>query len=104
MEIIPTSNGEIELWLSSEPENFRTIAEFVKNFLGGEWLKQADGLDQSYWELSVEGQTITVHREHYLGVAIFTRESEPTRRLLEKVKAFFDEKSKQGGAQSAGPA
>jgi hypothetical protein len=56
------------LFVSDDPDDFVRIAVGAQKLLGGELGECAHGLDQSYWDLSVDGATITIHREHYIGV------------------------------------
>ncbi|MHC8338647.1 hypothetical protein [Pseudomonas sp. HLT2-19-2] len=37
----------------------------------------ADGLDQRYWDLEVEGQVITLHLEHCLGIMLLVEDAGP---------------------------
>ncbi|MEE5103044.1 DUF3630 family protein [Pseudomonas alliivorans] len=55
---------------------FNAIAATLEQGLGGEWLLKADGLDQRYWDLAVEGGVMTLHLEHYLGIMLLV-ENEP---------------------------
>ncbi|WP_231652375.1 hypothetical protein [Pseudomonas californiensis] len=55
---------------------FNAIAAVMERELGGEWVVQADGLDQRYWDLAVDGGVITLHLEHYLGIMLLV-ENEP---------------------------
>jgi hypothetical protein len=91
MNIERTSGGKIELWLSDDPKQFRRLAAFVKSKLGGHWAEQVDGLDQSYWDLEVQGKKITVHREHYLGVSVFSDDERSQHLLLEQLMRDFEQ-------------
>lgn len=93
MKFERTNSGQIEIRLSYDPGQFRRIAEKVRTKLGGEWLARIDGLDQSYWDLNVAGQKITVHREHYLGVSVFSADDPSKRLLLERLLVEFDTKN-----------
>lgn len=61
---------------------FNAIAMTLEQELGGEWLIKADGLDQRYWDLSVDGGVITPHLEHYLGIMLLV-ENEPASAQLD---------------------
>ena len=61
---------EIQISEASDWQLFAAIAETLEHGLKGEWTVKADGLDQRYWDLCVEGQTITLHLEHYLGISL----------------------------------
>jgi len=93
MKIERTPTGLVELRLSENPDDFRRLAEVVQKALKGKWKHQADGLDQSYWDLDVDGEILTVHREHYLGVSVFGQPDEAKVRLLEKLKGALESKT-----------
>lgn len=63
--------GRTEVRLSENPDDFTRIAHLIENAFSGEWMKKLNGLDQSYWDYSVTGIMLTLHREHYLGVSLF---------------------------------
>ena len=89
MNIEYTTTGRIELHLTDDPDQFRNIAEMVRVILAGRWTEQIDGLDQSYWDLDVQGTLITVHREHYLGVSVFCDDGAPQRLVLDQLRREF---------------
>ncbi len=91
MRIDRTNPGQIELRLSANPEEFEHYSELVRALLNGVWVEKLDGLDQSYWDLTVQAQKFTLHREHYLGVSIFAEDNASTRSLLEKLKRSLEE-------------
>lgn len=35
--------------------------------------KQLNGIDQSYWDLKIDGLLFCLHYEHYLGVSLYYR-------------------------------
>ncbi|WP_249582574.1 hypothetical protein [Pseudomonas viridiflava] len=61
---------------------FNAIALTLEQELNGEWLTKADGLDQRYWDLAVDGGVITLHLEHYLGIMLLV-ENEPANAQLD---------------------
>jgi hypothetical protein len=93
MKIERTESGGIDLWLSRESNGLYRLAELVREKLGGEWSRQLDHHDQSYWDLDVRGMKITVHREHYLGVVVFCDDTLGHRELLEQLLCAFDSKA-----------
>jgi hypothetical protein len=90
MKLERTPTGRVELRLSKDPDQFSQLAEFVRKTLKGKWKQQADGLDQSYWDLDVDGKIVTVHREHYLGVSVICDEDEEKVHLLEKLMSALE--------------
>jgi hypothetical protein len=85
-----TELGVIEICLSRNSDEFSRLAELVKDKLGGEWSQQLDHQDQSYWDLACCGTTITVHREHYLGVFVCCGDTLANRQLLERLLRDLD--------------
>ena len=90
MQLKSTPNGLIELRLSKDGDRFYYFAELVRAELNGVWKEQLDGLDQSYWDLDVDGVVLTVHREHYLGVSVYCSADDSKVALLERLKRAFD--------------
>ena len=77
-------SNRVEIHLADDPEQFRQLAESLRSLLGGLWTAQLDGLDQSYWDLSTPYGTVTIHREHYLGVSVWGASA-----ALERVRSDF---------------
>jgi len=69
--------SDIHLSDSSDRELFTRIAEELQQTLNGTWTTQASGLDQYYWDLAVDGQVITLHLEHYLGIMLLVEDADP---------------------------
>jgi hypothetical protein len=90
MKIERTDAGLIELRLSDDSEQFIRLAEEVRKKLSGQWIEKVDGLDQSYWDLDVQGEKITVHREHYLGVSVFSDDQPAKRSVLERLQSLLE--------------
>jgi len=90
MKIERTTNGNIELRLSGDPEQFKRLAESVQKKLHGKWIEQLDAFDQSYWNLDIDGKILIVHREHYLGVSVFCDDDPAKRKLLEQLMRDFE--------------
>jgi hypothetical protein len=73
----PPPPREIYLSQTSDRDLFNRIASELARGLGGTWTAQINGLDQRYWDLAVEGQTITLHLEHYLGIMLLVEDADP---------------------------
>lgn len=73
--------------VSDDPDDFVRVALQAHAMLGGELGECAHGLDQSYWDLTVDGAVITIHREHYSGVMVFCEEHPLHIALLERYQA-----------------
>ena len=89
MKIERTDTGLVELRISDDPEQFKYLAEEVRKKLGGRWIEKLNGLDQSYWDLHVQGEKVTVHREHYLGVSVFCEEQPAKVSVLERLQSLL---------------
>jgi hypothetical protein len=79
--------NDLSVHVSDDPEDFLKIALQASKILGGELGQCFHGLDQSYWDICANGRTITVHREHYCGISIFSAD-EPTSIGLLKQYAY----------------
>lgn len=53
---------------NAHPSVFTTVTSALQSCLGGTWEDRANGLDQRYWDLRVDGDLLTVHLEHLLGI------------------------------------
>jgi hypothetical protein len=73
--------------VSDDPEDFVRIAVEAHQALGGELGECLHGLDQSYWDLTVDGAVITIHREHYVGVTVICADEPAAVALLERYRA-----------------
>ena len=56
--------------------------------LGGAWAQRVSEMDTMYWDLVVDGASITLHLEHYLGISVYPTDgsnaSDDSRELLER--------------------
>jgi hypothetical protein len=95
MKIERTPTGKAELRLSDDTEQFKSLAEAVRRKLAGKWVERLDDFDRSYWDLDVQGQTITVHREHFLGVSVFCDDEPAKTELLEQLKLSFEAEARR---------
>lgn len=60
----------IEISENADWKLFEDMAKVLAQGLGGCWTEKIDGSDQRYWDLLVDGQTLTLHLEHYLGISV----------------------------------
>ncbi len=90
MKLERTPTGLIELQLSDDGSQFLHFAELVRKVLNGKWTEKINGLDQTYWDLDVQGQIITLHREHYLGVSVFCKDKPEEKAVLERLKRILE--------------
>ena len=80
----------VELRISDDPEQFKRLVEDIRKKLGGRWIEKLDGLDQSYWDLDVQGEKVTLHREHYLGVSVFCDDQPAKVSVLERLQSLLE--------------
>jgi hypothetical protein len=72
--------------VSDDPDEFVQVALRVQALLGGTLGECLHGLDQSYWDLTVDGAVITIHREHYSGVMLICKDEPGAVALLERYR------------------
>jgi hypothetical protein len=90
MEIVRTPTGLFEMSLSEDESQFVHFAGLVREALNGEWEEKINGLDQTYWDLNVQGEIVTLHREHYLGVSVICHDKPEERAVLERLKQILE--------------
>jgi len=81
---------ENELLISPESNwsLFEKVAETLEFELSGSWVEKTDGIEQRYWDLQIEGELLTLHLEHYLGILAFSE----SRNLLLRAKLVIERK------------
>lgn len=72
MKIAKSSSGEVELHISDNPDLFDNIANKIIEITNATVIEKIDSLDQSYWDIKIDGEAFTIHREHYLGIKLFS--------------------------------
>jgi hypothetical protein len=89
-----TTDGFTEARLSENPDDLCWVAGLIERGFGGQWIKKLNGLDQSYWDYSLDGVMLTLHREHYMGVSIFPALAEGdvgrANELVLRIGAYFE--------------
>lgn len=78
----------MELRISEEADwdLFEVIAQKLEQGLQGVWTQRADGFDERYWDFLVDGHTLTLHLQHYLGIYLFNTQRGQSTDLL--VRAY----------------
>ena len=61
---------EVEVSTVADQGLFERLACSLETGMGGRWTQRLDGLDERYWDLQIETQTITLHLQHYLGICV----------------------------------
>lgn len=85
MKYLTTLNGELELHICDDSDRFVEVAKKIQALTGGYFTAQIDGVDQSYWDITICRQQYTIHREHYLGVSISSG-ADNARTIFEKIE------------------
>ena len=91
-----TSNGRLELDISDDSSwtEFERLARHISAAFEGRIEAKIDGLDQRYWDIEIEGEVVTLHLEHYLGICLFAAKAEGdevVRRVGEFLGLLFSE-------------
>lgn len=78
----------IEISEKADRKLFEDVARTLEQGLGGYWKAKLDALDQRYWDMLVDGHTLTLHFEHYLGISVFVLDiaDETAQRVLALLK------------------
>jgi hypothetical protein len=80
----------LSIHMSDDPDDFGRIGWQAFRLLGGELGEPAHGLDQSYWDLTLDGGVITIHREHYSGVIVFCENDPASIALFERYRSVVE--------------
>jgi hypothetical protein len=78
--------------VTDEPDSqvFEYLAAALMQDLQGKFTEKLTGIDEAYWDLQVEDDTIVLQLQHYLGIMIhpagLSKATDGERRLL--VRAF----------------
>ena len=87
----PFDDGHLALQLSSADSPF-PLSRFARALVrehGGEITQRVDGPDESYWDIVVDGQVLTLHRQHYLGVFLCATDA-ASEAVLERLVPFAE--------------
>jgi hypothetical protein len=59
--------------ITQEPDNrlFKQLTDDFVALMKAEVKERLDGLDQRYWDFSVDNVVFTLHQEHYLGISLW---------------------------------
>lgn len=85
----------LEIFISdhSDWRLFEEVGAAIQSEFDGEWLARADGLDQRYWDIRIEGSVVTLHLEHYSGIMLFPEDNSvdghASKAVLEKIYQFL---------------
>ena len=84
-------HGRLEAIISDESDwrLFETLSQLIVKEFNGVITAQLDGFDQRYWDIQIEGQTLTLHLEHYLGIMLFGYDEQGDA-LVRKICIFLE--------------
>ncbi len=85
------ADQSLAAWLSNDPSKFKTLCDQVVDELGGEIKEELIDLEQSYVDVEVDGQLITLHSEAFMGVAVMATTPE-TEETVKRVAEHIDTK------------
>jgi hypothetical protein len=85
MKYSKTLTGDLELHICDNEDRFVEVAQKIQVVTNGLFGEKADGLDQSYWDIVINGSLYTIHRDHYLGVSIFSGATD-AKKIFEKIE------------------
>lgn len=94
----PFDDGLLALQLSTDAARF-PFAKFAGALVrerGGEITERLDGPDESYWDIVVDGQGLTLHRQHYLGVFLCATDA-ASEVVLERLVPFAESYLRRAG-------
>ncbi len=84
-----TSYPQITVSEPADMQLFEKIASAVESEIEGQWKEKLTSPDQCYWDYESEGEKVTLHYEHYLGITVFPKDGEhhspKSLDLLEKI-------------------
>ncbi len=66
-------SGRLTIWLSDDADDFNVFAHEMTSRFGAP-TERLDGLDQRYWNFSVDGGTVVLHGDALAGVSIHTED------------------------------
>jgi|SRR5918992_1324398 hypothetical protein len=55
---------------------FNKVAKLIVKKFNGRLVEKLDGLEQRYWDIEIEGEILTLHSEHYIGISLFPQNKE----------------------------
>ena len=97
------ADGTLAAWIHPTPDTglLRRLADVLVADLGGKMGKRLDGVDQVYWDFVVDRVKLTLHSEHYLGIAVLANsrqaDAEATlRRVAEKLCSSVSDAERGG--------
>lgn len=85
MKYLKTFSGDLELHICDNADRFVEVAQKIQAITNGRFREKLNGLDQSYWDIVIDGSLCTIHREHYLGISIYSG-ARDAKTIFEKIE------------------
>ena len=90
-------NPTLHLSDNADQRVFHALADTLQECFSGQWITKASDLDQDYWDIRIDNQTLTLHQEHYGGISLFpeqeTFDPDIIRSLLVRIREFLASQS-----------
>lgn len=83
------ASNRLSISLSDRVDDFDFFAERMIA-LHGEPVEKTRGLDQVYWDFDVDGVTVVLHSEHFLGVSTHVEDGTHEKLLREIARQLTD--------------
>jgi hypothetical protein len=88
---------ELRITEDSSWSRFDAVAHDFSSAFGVAAAAVCDGLDEAYYDYEIEGVTVTLHLQHYLGISIFVSkdsESHPrSQSVFGKISEYYGRKN-----------
>lgn len=55
---------------------FEKLVRYIESDFKAKLVKRIDGLDQRYWDLSIDGKQLTLHLDTFAGISILSDEND----------------------------
>jgi len=82
---------ELRITEDSSWSRYDAVAQDFSSAFGVSAVAICDGLDEAYYDYEVEGVTVTLHLQHYLGISIFVSKGSETHPKSQSVFAKISE-------------
>ena len=80
---------EIEISDDADWQLFKRVADAILNKFRGKLVERLDGLDERYWDLEIGDSLVTLHLQHYLGIALFAASKEAND-LIQQIGEYLE--------------
>ncbi len=92
------ASNRLSIDLSGEADDFEVFADRM-TVLHGKPVDKVFGLDQRYWDFNVNGITVVLHSEHFLGVSIHVEDGTNEELLREIAHQLTDKETQNNTSE-----